>query len=155
MSVCYWGDKFYGINRIENSHLFDEQKERKIIIKSLLDIWDEEDVVEAMEDYELTFGYPSETETDDGINDLTAFLEGTGVTAYNHYSSNGEILFFGIDFALPWELEKIETKEEVDLRIYNALKPILKDDVTFEQVNPLIKTIIINGVDDYVTYYEL
>lgn len=155
MSVCYWGDQFYGINRITNPELFDKEKERKVIIESISQTWDKEYVDQALEECALDFENVDELDSDNGVDDLTNFLEGTGVEAYYAYCSNDDIMFFGINYSLPWQIEKIETQEEVDLKIYNALKPILKDGVTFEQVIPNINRINISGADDYITYYEL
>lgn len=155
MSICYWGDQFYGVDRIENSELFDESKERKLIIESISKVWDKEYVDEAIEDYELTFGSVDELDLDNGIDDLTYFLDDTkGVNAYHAYCSNQDIMFFGVNYILPWQVEKLETQEEVDRKIYDALKPILKDDVTFEIFQPYIYHININGADDYITYYK-
>lgn len=154
MSVCYWGDQFYGVNRIEHSELFDCQKEEEIIKKAITEIWDEEYAQEAIENCELTFGSIDELDPDNGIKDLTEFLDNTGVVPYHQYCSNQEIMFFGINYSLPWDIEKIETKEEVNEKIYNALKPILKDNITFENFEPHINYINISGADDYITYYE-
>lgn len=154
MSVSYWGDNFYGVNRFSHPEIFDKDKERKIIIESITKAWDKEYVDKAIEYYELTFDNVDELDIDNGADELTHFLDGTGVVPYHTYSSYENIMFFGIHYSLPWEIEKIETKEEVDRKIYNALKPILKDNITFEDFEPCISYINISGADDYVTYYE-
>lgn len=154
MSVCYWGDQFYGIDRIKCSHLFDKEKERKLIIKELIDEFDEEDLIDAIQNYDLNFGSPNELDLDNGLYDITKFLNGTNVFTYHENACNQDIMFFGIPYQLPWEMEKIESQYEVNQRIFKAIKPILKDDVKFKDIEPLFKRYSFNGADNYVTYYE-
>lgn len=155
MSVCYWGDMFYGIDRINDSHLFDEAKEKKVILKALIDIMDEDEFIEYMQgNNEINFCSVDDI-GDNGINDLLRFLDNTKVVAYNPYTCNQDILFFGINFILPWQVTRLTSKLDVDISIYNALKPILKDDIKFEDFRKHLHTFIISGADDYVSYYSL
>jgi hypothetical protein len=155
MSICYWGDKFYGIDRIENAHLFDTNKEREIILNSLkeTDINLYENIIE--NDEEIDFEEIDLYETANGIDDYIKFLDNTEVVCYAVDSCNGNLLFFGIDYKLPWEVTALKPQWEVDQEIYNAIKPILKDGVGFDIIKPRIQTYVINGQDDYVSYYEL
>lgn len=154
MSVCYWGDKFYGINRIKHPELFDKQKERKVILESLYSQWDEEFYLEAKEIEDISFENLDELEIENGAEEVTDFLSNTGIHPYHDTACNESIIFFGIHHSLPWQIEKIETQEEIDRKIYNALKPILKNNIEFENIEPFINEIIINGQDDYITYTE-
>lgn len=154
MSICYWGDKFYGINRITNGHLFDEEKEKAMILTAMEHLhFTQEQKDDYADNYEFTFADIMNSDYEDLIISSMFFLKDK-VEFYNAYSSGDAIAFFGIDFALPWQIDKIESQKEVNLKIYNALKPILKTEVTFEQVEPLIQLVILNGQDDYVTYHE-
>lgn len=155
MSICYWGDKFYGIDRIENADLFDTEKERKIILNSLKEV--ESDVHEALiEEEHVDFENIDLYATDNYIEDYTySLLKDTEVLSYAISSCNGNLLFFGINFALPWETVALKSQWEVDQDIYNAIKPILKDGVSFADIKPRIETYIINGQDDYVSYYGM
>lgn len=156
MSVCYWGDIFYGVDRINDSHLFDEDKERKVILKALIDLMDEDDFIEYIQDnQDINFLCDVSDIADNGINDLLRFLDNTNVAAFNPYACNQDVLFFGMHFILPWQVKSLTTKLDTDINIYNALKPILKDSVTFEVFRSHLCTFVINGADDYVTYYSL
>lgn len=56
MSVCYWGDKFYGINRITNGHLFDEEKEKAMILTAMEHLhFTQEQKDDYADNYEFTF----------------------------------------------------------------------------------------------------
>lgn len=151
MSTAFWGDLFYGVDRIKHSEIFDTLKERDRIIASLEDVWEKEEV-EAIKGYDLSYDNVDELNLEDAIWETTSFLNGTGVAPY---SCGSDVLFFGVNFVLPWEVEEIETKEEVDSRIYKSLKPILKDEITFEAFSKLLKQFVINGADDDVKYYDL
>lgn len=153
MSATCWGDQFYGINRIEHSELFDEVKEREIILQSLYNNWEKEYYKEAISK-DFSFGCLSELEIENNAYEAADFLNDTDITIYYEDAENCEILFFGIHYSLPWQIKEIETQEEIDIRIYNAIKPILKDNITFDMVEPLIKKVVFNGMDAYVTYHE-
>ena len=151
MSICYWGDKFYGIDRIENADLFDTDKEREVILNSLKKT--DESLYEKFLEEEVNFEEIDLYETDNGIDDFTDFLSDTEVVPYAVDSCNGNLIFFGVNYSLPWEVVNLKSQEEVDQDIYNAIKPILKDGVSFLDIKPRIETYIINGQDDYVSYY--
>lgn len=153
MSVSYWGDLFYGINRIEHSELFDKDKERKIILKKIKELFVEEEAKNYEEGFYLNFESIDELDMADYISDLADFLK-FDVNIYHVYCSNDDILYFGMPVIFPWEAKEIITQKKINENIYNAIKPILKDGITFEQVEPLIKKVSFNGADDYVTYYE-
>lgn len=155
MSVSYWGDLFYGIDRINHEEFFDKEKEKRIIINVMKDLFNV-NVIEEMEreEYdEVSFGNISGWDLYEFAELISSFLP-EGVEFYAPYSSNEEISLFGINFVLPWEVKEIVTQKEVDKKIYEALKPILKDNVKFIDIKPFIKRYNINGADDYITFYE-
>ena len=154
MSVAYWGDLFYGVNRIKNSEIFDKNKEKEMILEAMEHLhFNEEDKVNYIKGFYLNFESLDELDDENLIMSSMFFLKDK-IEFYHMYCCNDDIVFFGIHAAFPWEIQAIKTQKEINIDIYNAIKPILKDNITFDQVEPLIKTININGADDYITYHE-
>lgn len=154
MGVCYWGDKFYGIDRLTNAELFDENKEREVILKSLKD--NECDIYKNyLEEERVNFESISIYDADNGIDDYINFLEDTDVMCFAADSWDKDVLFFGIDYSLPWQMTALKSQDEVDQDIYNAIKPILKDGICLDTIKPRIQAYSINGQDDYISYYSM
>lgn len=148
--------RIIGIDRLK-SDLFDKEKERKIIESYIEDEWIEEAVQNVKHMNEMHFGElePLDIDQCERENILNSFSTDNLIYSFAPIDDFGEEVIFGIKQIWPWESTEKVTFEEAIKRLYEYLKPVLKEDVTLDQLKAECYEHCVSE-DEYgaITYYK-
>ena len=148
--------RIIGVDRLK-SNLFDKVKERKIIENYIEGEWIEEAVKDVKNMTEMHFGElePLDIDQSERENILNSFSTDNLIYGFAPIDEFGEEVIFGIKQIWPWEKIGTITFEEAIERLYKFLKPVLKEEVTLNQLKAECYEHCVSE-DEYgaITYYK-